>query len=134
MIRWFGALTLSALVFGTGTATTCAVAVPEDSGRCTWVPFAPSVVAVSDSQMVTAKLGRGPCTLHANPSGMTVCLSIQGEGSAGDCASTNTSEPAQVYYKYRPGATYIMTGQGCANILQPPFKICEDYGPTSYRM
>lgn len=140
MTRWFtvGAATvaMAAATLTVGHPGT-AQATPDDgsgTGQCSWKPVAPTVVDVSDQKMVTASLERGPCTIFGNPSGMTVCLSIQGEDSAGKCGETMQSYPAQVYYRYKAGATYVMTGRGCVNIFEPPFKLCQNYGPVTYTL
>jgi hypothetical protein len=136
MFRWTLISAVAAAALGLGLATS-ALAAPDDTagqGQCSWKPVAPSVVTVSGQQMVTASLERGACTLYGDPSGMTVCLSIQGEASAGQCAETMQSYPARVYYRYQAGATYVMTGRGCANIYQPPYKLCQDYGPSNFTL
>jgi len=137
MIRWLtvgaGMLASAALSFAypdVGGAT------PSDEpggGHCTWTPVSPTLERVSDINMVTAQLKRGPCTLIGNPSGETVCLSIQSEDSAGEC-KTSYSDPAKVYYKYVPGATYVVTGRGCVNILEAPYTMCQTFGPSYYTM
>jgi hypothetical protein len=102
-------------------------------GQCTWTPVPPTIVDVSNVKMVQAALKRGACTLEGNPSGETICLSIQSEGSAGQC-STSMSDPAQIQYKYVPGATYVLTGRGCVNIYEAPYKLCQTFGPSYYTM
>jgi hypothetical protein len=79
---------------------------------------------------VMATVRPGPCTVHANPNMLTVCLSIEGDDSNGQCVTKNGPDAAVLYYLYRPGATYVEKGQGCANVNDPPYTLCEDI-PTS---
>jgi len=78
--------------------------------------------------------------MDAIPNEKVVCLSVQGEGTQGQCGNKIGSDPAIVYYPYRPGATYVVTGQGCADVFANPTthsttgpvtKICRSIGPTS---
>lgn len=138
MIRWFAIPGAAVAVTALGLSVSgSAAASPDDTnatGQCSWKPVAPSLVDVSNVKMVMASLGRGPCTIYGNPSGMTVCLSIEGQDTAGHCAETMAALPVQVYSPYVAGATYVMTGRGCVNIFEPPFKLCQTFGPTSYTM
>ncbi len=72
--------------------------------------------------------------MHASPNLSVVCLSMQGDDSSGQCAHENSADPAVIYYTYRPGATYVLTGQGCANLFVPPYTICQDFGPSRYTL
>ncbi|MFZ0717495.1 hypothetical protein [Mycobacterium sp.] len=66
----------------------------------------------------------------------TVCLSIEGDDSAGQCGWSSTPNTSIVDYPYRPGATYIVKGQGCTDILQgtaspaTPSTVCQDIAAT----
>ena len=81
--------------------------------------------------MVSASMRPGPCTMQVNANFSEVCLPIQGDDSAGQCVSKAGANPAVLYYPYRPGATYIVKGQGCADIMAPPFRMCQNVGPTA---
>lgn len=138
MNRWLAAsmATTAAITIGSGMCATAQAEPPVDrtGGSCAWEPIAPTVVDVSDVKMVTGAVKQGACTMQANPSGTTACLAIKSEDTAGTCAETMTSNPAQAYYKYIPGATYVLTGKGCANIFVPPFKLCQTIGPLYYTL
>jgi hypothetical protein len=68
--------------------------------------------------------------MHANPNLSVVCLSVAGSGSQGECASKNGADPAEVRYPYQPGTTYVVKAQGCASTFEPPYNLCQDYGPS----
>lgn len=138
MTRWFAIPSVAVAAAALGLSVSgVAAASPDDAsgtGQCSWRPIAPTLVEISNVAMVIASLERGPCTIYGNPSGMTVCLSIQGQDTAGRCAETMGPDPVHVYSNYVAGATYVMTGRGCVNIFEPPFKLCQAVGPTSYAM
>jgi hypothetical protein len=87
----------------------------------------PKVVELSGVKYVTASVEPGRCQLEAQLNYSTVCLSLGGEDSPGQCASLNRPVPAVVYYTYRPRATYLVNGQGCADSYQPPQTVCQDF-------
>jgi hypothetical protein len=110
-------------------------ASPDDgSGRCTFGITPPTVVPVSGVSYVFATLRPGSCTLSANPYSSTVCLSIDGEDSGGECATKPGSVPAELYVAYRPGATYVEKGRGCAGIVTPPYTLCEDFPASRFTL
>lgn len=98
----------------------------ESPGQCSFVLEKPTVVQISGVNQVMARTYPGPCTLEATPNYSTVCLSIVGDDSPGQCASINGPRPAVLYYTYRPGATYVVKGKGCANTYTPPYTLCQD--------
>ena len=100
--------------------------------QCTWVPVAPSVVGVSDVKMVTATMRIAACTLESTEA--TVCLSIRGEDSNGNCVDTIQSDPPRVYYKYVPGASYVMTARGCGKTFAPYNMFCQSFGPSYFTL
>lgn len=136
MNRWLSIpLATAAAAAFTFSFPAAAQASPDGAGgQCTWMPVAPTVVTVSDVEMVTASLKLGRCTIFGNPNSTTVCLSIQGEGAAPKCAQSASPYPVQVYTPYRPGATYVMTARGCLTIFEAPHRICQSYGPTNYTL
>jgi hypothetical protein len=108
-------------------------ASPSDgSGRCTFGITPPTVVPVSGVTYVYASLRPGTCTLDADPYASTVCLSIEGDDSAGQCASKPGVEPAELYVAYRRGATYVEKGRGCAGLTVPPYTVCEDFPASRF--
>lgn len=120
-------------------------ASPSDgrSENCSFVLTPPKVVQVSSTQMVVATLKPGPCTIDAIPNESVVCLAIEGSGSNGQCAHRLGSDAALVYYPYRTGATYVVTGRGCAHLIEDPVtglktgpvtKLCQSIGPTSFTL
>jgi hypothetical protein len=120
-------------------------ASPSDGAgaeSCSFVLTPPTVVQVSDTSMVLATVKPGPCTLDGNPNHSTVCVSIQGADSQGQCGNKQGPEPASVYYPYRPGATYVVTGRGCADVYEDPthpstgpmHTVCQSLGPFSFAL
>jgi hypothetical protein len=92
----------------------------------------PAVVDVSGRQMVTATVDPAGCTVAAEPTMSVACLQLQGSQSAEQCAQQEGPGTARVYYApYRPGATYIATGRGCANVGNPPTSVCQTAGPLT---
>jgi hypothetical protein len=102
----------------------------DETGQCSFILTPPKVVQVSGLSLVSATLRPGPCTIHANPNSSVVCLSVAGQSSQGECASKNGQNPAEVRYPYQPGTTYVVKGQGCVSTYQPPYTLCQDFGPT----
>lgn len=121
-------------------ASTVAVSVPasadlpdtQELGSCVFTLTKPSVVEISGVKMVTATLTSLPCTGDILPNDQTVCVELQGNGSAPQCRNVGGYEAAQVYYApYVPGATYVSTGTGCGNggvLLQTS---CTTQGPLT---
>jgi hypothetical protein len=64
----------------------------------------------------------------------TVCLSIEGDDSSGECATKAGANPAELYYTYRPGATYVENGQGCAGLVRPPYTLCQDFPASRFTL
>jgi hypothetical protein len=95
-------------------------------------------VDLGSGKSVRGALERSTCDVLGNPTSKTVCLSIQGDGSAGKCASEVSSGAAEVFEKYVPGATYVMTGKGCVNLFvdprDAPQRVCQTFGPTYYTL
>lgn len=111
-----------------------------DTGSCSWVLAPPQVVQVSGVSMVLATVKPGPCTMDAVPNDSVVCLAIQGEDSQSQCGHKAGTATALIYLPYRPGATYVVTGQGCADVFEDPVthsttgpvtKMCQPFGPTA---
>ena len=121
-------------------------ASPSDqagSESCSWVLTPPQVVQVTSTRMVLATLKPGPCTMDALPNESVVCLSIKGQDSQGQCGNKVGADPALIYYPYRPGATYVVKGQGCADVFEDPVthlstgpvkKMCQSIGPTEFTL
>jgi len=136
MIRLFAALFA---FFAVGPiavyAAPAATASPSGTGQCSFGLEPPKVVNLSGTNYVTATVTTGACTLNAHTEA-TVCLSIVGGDSAGQCATDYTPNTPVVYYPYRPGATYVAKGQGCADIMEGtsspamPSTVCQDISPT----
>jgi hypothetical protein len=137
MIRLFGTLAafLSICPIGVYYAGSSAASPPGGPGQCSFVLEGPKVVNVSGVNYVTAVVHPGSCTLHAHAES-TVCLSVDGDDSAGKCESGYDPQPAVVYYPYRPGATYVVKGQGCLDTLEgsqspaTPATVCQDIAPS----
>jgi hypothetical protein len=125
---------LAMALTGVCCASISSASPTDGSGRCTFAITPPTVVPVSGVNYVMATLRPGPCTLHANPNMSTVCLSIEGDGSSGQCLTENGPNPAMLYYTYRPGATYVEKGQGCASVNNPPNTLCEDFPASRFTL
>jgi hypothetical protein len=106
----------------------------DGTGECSFILTPPKVMQISGMSLVVATLRPGPCTMHANPNSSVVCLSVAGSGSQGECASKNGADPAEVRYPYQPGSTYVLKATGCAGTFEPPYNICQDYGPSQYTL
>jgi hypothetical protein len=102
----------------------------DGTGECSFILTPPKVMQISGLSLVVSTLRPGPCTMHANPNSSVVCLSVAGTGSQGECASKNGADPAEARYPYQPGSTYVVRGQGCASTFEPPYTLCQDFGPT----
>jgi hypothetical protein len=102
----------------------------DGTGQCSFILTPPKVMQISGLSLVVATLRPGPCTIEANPNSSVVCLSVAGAGSQGECASKNGADPAEVRYPYQPGSTYVVRGQGCASTFEPPYTLCQDFGPS----
>jgi hypothetical protein len=102
----------------------------DGTGQCSFILTPPKVMQISGLSLVVATLRPGPCTIRARPNLSVVCLSVAGAGSQGECASMNGADPAEVRYPYQPGSTYVVRAQGCASTFEPPYTLCQDYGPS----
>ncbi|CQD18157.1 hypothetical protein BN1232_04132 [Mycobacterium lentiflavum] len=137
MIRSYIALAASLAIcpLGLSFATPSAASPPTEKGQCSFVLDGPKVVSNSGVNQVMASLHAGACTLHAHTES-TVCLSVVGDESAGQCGNGYDITAAVVYYPYRPGATYIVKGMGCTDILEgtdspaTPTTVCQDIAPS----
>jgi hypothetical protein len=103
----------------------------DETGQCSFVLTPPKVAQVSGLSVVVATLRPGPCTMHASPNLSVVCISVAGSGSPGECASKNGQEPAEVRFPYQPGSTYVVRAQGCASLFEPPYTLCQNFGPSN---
>jgi hypothetical protein len=135
MIR---ALTVSCTVLTIAPLAVCTAniaAAPPSSGQCSFVLAPLKVVQVSGVSMVAGMVQAGGCSTPIEPNLQVVCVSVEGDDSAGQCASAFApDQPAVVYYPYRPGATYIATGKGCGQIFNPSSERCQDLGPARATM
>jgi len=137
MIRLFGAFSafLAICPIGLYCAGSSVASPPNENGHCSFVLDGPKVVNIAGVNYVRATLDTGSCTLNAHTE-TTVCLSIEGDDSAGQCGWESTPNTAVVDYPYRPGATYVVKGQGCTDILQgssspaTPTTACQSIAPT----
>ena len=81
--------------------------------------------------------------MDAIPNESVVCISVQGEDTQGQCERKTGTAPVLIYYPYRPGATYVVKGQGCADVFENPAnhvttgpvtKVCQSIGPNSFTL
>jgi hypothetical protein len=107
------------------------VASAEPSPTCQYTLSPPHVGPLGGANAVTATLSLAGCDQSVGY--MTVaCVQLQGSDGPGQCASQNGILTAQVFYQpYRPGATYVATGRGCANTGNPPQPVCQPVGPLT---
>lgn len=98
---------------------------------CTYNLSPPQVVDVSGTAMVTTTLSPGACN-RSNAYLSVACLQLQGSPEPPKCEQNNGVLTAQVFYApYRPGATYVSTGRGCATTGNPPQPVCTPVGPLT---
>jgi hypothetical protein len=141
MKRSFSALSaiLAICPVGLSYAGPAAASPSGGNAQCSFVLDGPKVENVSGVNYVTASLDTGTCTLHAHTE-MNVCLSVVGDDSAGQCAWGYTPNAAKVFYPYRPGATYVVNGKGCADVMEgtaspaTPSTVCQDIASTRVRL
>ncbi|MGO9158839.1 hypothetical protein [Mycobacterium sp.] len=131
---------MSLIGIGSAGVAKASPSAGADTGSCSWVLTPPQVVQVSSTSMVLATVKPGPCTMDAVPNDSVVCLAIRGEDSQSQCSHKAGTAPALIYLPYRPGATYVVTGQGCADVFEDPVthsttgpvkKMCQPFGPTA---
>jgi len=106
---------------------------------CDVLLTSPTVVNVSGVDYVTATLQPSSCKAHVHTES-TVCLTVEGDDSPGQCAWNSEPLPAVAYYPYRRGATYIVNGKLCSYTLQgskspsAPTSVCQSLGPSRLRL
>ena len=113
-------------------AVSAAMACAEPSTpACSYRLSPPQVVQLSGTNAVTATLS--PASCDRSVAYLTVaCVQLQGSDGPGQCQQQNGILTAQVFYQpYRPGATYIATGTGCANTGNPRQPVCQPMGPLT---
>jgi hypothetical protein len=113
-------------------AGTAAVARAEPSPPpCSYTLSPPQVVQLGGTNAVTATLSPAGC--NQSTAYLTVaCVQLQGSDGPGQCQQQNGILTAQVFYQpYRPGATYVSTGRGCATTGNPPQPVCQPMGPLT---
>lgn len=118
-----------ALTFAATTGV--AQAEPSPPKTCSYTLSPPHIVQISGTDVVTATLSPASCdesTVYLS----AVCVQLQGSDGAEQCDQGQGIIPAQVYYQpYRPGATYVATGRGCAVKGNPPQPSCDTTGPVT---
>jgi hypothetical protein len=111
-----------------GAAPAVAAAQPT---ACEYTLSPPQVVQLSGNDVVTATLTPASCDL-ATPYLSVACLHVVGDAGPGRCEENSGTLAARVYVApYRPGATYVATGKGCANKGNPPQPVCASTGPLT---
>lgn len=107
-----------------------AIAAPDQPG-CAYTLSAPVVTQVSGTPMVTTTVTTAACN-RSNSMLQVACLEIQGAGAAPLCVSKEGPTAAQVFFApYRPGATYVASGRGCAVAGSPTVSVCHSVGPVT---
>jgi hypothetical protein len=117
-----------ALALAGTTAVTHADPAPPP---CAYTLSPPHIVQLSGTNVVTATLSPAGC--NQSTTYLTVaCVQLEGSDGPGQCQQQNGILTAQVFYQpYRPGATYIATGRGCATTGNPPQPVCQPMGPLT---
>jgi len=124
-------LTLTLAAVALPLAGTTGVATAEPASPCAYNLSPPQVVQLSGTDVVTATLSPAACD-QSNVFLSVACLQIQGGAGPGRCEQNNGPLVAQVYYApYKPGATYVSTGRGCASKGNPPQSFCQPVGPLT---
>ena len=127
MIR-FAVIHAAVVALGMAGITPVAGAEPGPP-PCTYTLSPPHVVDLSGTSVVTATVSPAACD-QSMTFQMVACVQLQGSSDAEQCALGQGILPAQVFYQpYRPGATYIATGRGCASKGNPPQPFCQPRGP-----
>jgi hypothetical protein len=122
-------IVLAAAAALTFTGTAGVARAEPSSPPCSYTLSPPYVVQLSGTNVVTATLSPAGCD-RSNPYMSVACVQLQGSDGPGQCAQGQGNLPAQVYYQpYRPGATYVSTGRGCATTGNPPRPVCQPGGP-----
>src|ERR1700754_3097802 len=128
MIRSLMALPAAALAL----AGTAAVAdASPNPPPCAYTLSPPRVAQLSGTNVVTATLSPAACDRSTTYLSVA-CVQLQGSSGPGQCAQGQGILTAQVFFQpYRPGATYVSTGRGCANTGNPPQPVCQSTGPLT---
>jgi hypothetical protein len=113
-------------------AGTAPVASAEPSAPpCSYRLSPPQIVQLGGANVVTATLSPAGCD-QSTAYQTVACVQMQGSDGPGQCAQQTGILTAQVFYQpYRPGATYVATGRGCANTGNPPQPVCQPMGPLT---
>lgn len=130
MVRSLMVLTAALALTCAGTAGVTS-AEPSPPTACSYTLSPPHIVALSGTNVVTATLSPADCD-RSEPYLSVACVQLQGSDGPGKCQQGEGNLTAQVYYApYRPGATYISTGRGCASTGNPPLPVCQTTGPIT---
>lgn len=120
----------AAVVLALAGAVPVAGAEPS-TPSCAYTLSPPQVVQLSGVNAVSASLSPAACN-QSVPYLTVACVQLQGSDGPGQCAQQSGILTAQVFFQpYRPGATYIATGRGCANTGNPPQPLCRPMGPLT---
>jgi hypothetical protein len=113
-------------------AGTAGVARAEPSpSPCSYTLSPPQIVQLGGANVVTATLSPAGCD-QSTAYQTVACVQMQGSDGPGQCQQQNGILTAQVFYQpYRPGATYVATGRGCATTGNPPQPVCQPMGPLT---
>ena len=119
------------LLVGAGLAGAGAATAAPDEPGCAYTLSTPVVTQVSGTPMVTTTVTTAACN-RSNSMLQVACLEIQGAGTAPLCVSKEGPTTAQVFFApYRPGASYVASGRGCAVAGSPPVSVCHTVGPVT---
>lgn len=126
MIRLLTGLLAVVAMTAAGTAATASAEPP-----CSFTLSPPHLTQVSGTDAVAVTVSPGACN-QAESYILVACIQQQGSPGPGLCRQNNGILTAQVYWQpYRPGATYIATGRGCASAGNPKQPYCQPVGPIT---
>jgi len=129
MIRLLAVLASAVALIFAGTPAVAGAEPSPPPPPCSYTLSPPHVVQLSGTSVVTATLSPAACD-RANGYLSVACVQLQGSDGSEQCAQGEGIITAQVFYQpYRPGATYISTGRGCAVTGNPPNPFCQTTGP-----
>ena len=113
-------------------AGTAPVASAEPSPPpCSYRLSPPQIVQLGGANVVTATLSPAGCD-QSTAYQTVACVQMQGSDGPGQCGQQSGILTAQVFSQpYRPGATFVATGRGCANTGNPPQPVCQPMGPLT---
>ncbi len=99
---------------------------------CAYTLSPPQVVQLSGTNVGDRDVLTRPAVTGRSPTSQWPACSYRAATVLDNAPRGKGLLPAQVFYQpYRPGATYIATGRGCATTGNPPQPVCQPMGPLT---